>query len=103
MDKPGIQPINKGNPSRCQDTNLEEQQTVTDGDFNCKKVRRLRIKKIIQSWGNRLLNLIMDNMLIQLVREDTIEGQEEELRLNLVFTNDLSDKQNVKYQCHLNK
>lgn len=76
------------------------------GDFNCKEVdwenREAGIN--VDSWGNILLDLSSDNLLIQNVKENTRRrGEDEESRLDLAFTREEDMIQDIRYQPPLGK
>ena len=76
------------------------------GDFNCKEVlwEDWLTEGGELSWGNRLLQLAMDNILPQWVTENTrFRGNEEPSRLDLVFTKEPEIIENVTYKSPIGK
>ena len=76
------------------------------GDFNCKEVdwECMDAGNNASSWGNILLEIITDNFLTQHIKEHTrVRGEDEPSRLDLTFTKDPNDVQNLKYLCPIGK
>ena len=79
---------------------------ILTGDFNCKDVdwENLECGGGHETWGPRFLDLMMENMLTQEVKEDTrYRGEDEPARLDLVLTRKLQLKDDIKYMCPLGK
>ena len=79
---------------------------IVMGDFNCGEVdwENMDAGNNEESWGNRLMELVMENTLTQIIKEKTrIRGEDEPSRLDLVFTKDPNDIKNVAYRCPLGK
>lgn len=56
----------------------------------------------MELWGNRLMDLVINNMLTQQIRGNTRDGGEDKPPiLDLVFTRKPNDIQNVKCRCLL--
>ena len=93
-EKVQLGPRSPGQPSfsmpRPQWVNRNNELMIV-GDFNCKEVnweaRETRGGR--DSWGSMLLEMISDNLMIQIVKVNTRKrGNDEESRLDLVFTKD---------------
>ena len=61
------------------------------GDFNCKKVCwDLYTGGGEESWGDILLDFVMNNIMIQWIKENTkFRGNEETSRIDLLLTKEL--------------
>lgn len=81
-------------------------ELILVGDFNCKEVNWEEgdAGSNMSSWGNVLLDLITDNLLIQNIKEHTRQrGKDEPSRLDLAFTRDPDMITNTKYLPPLGK
>ena len=70
---------------------VRKDKVVLMGDFNCKGVVQEQYEVTDGSeWGEELLNMIMDNLMTQWVKEPTrCRGEDDPARLDLVFTKDI--------------
>ena len=79
---------------------------VLMGDFNCKEVcwEEWYTDGGEETWGARLLNLVMENAMTQWVKEKTrYQCNEEPSRLDLVLTKEIEVVKKVEYKCPINK
>ena len=85
----------------------ESENITIMGDFNCNEVlpwENWSTEGSDLSWGNKLLQLAMDNILTQWVKESTrFQGKEEPARLDLVFTKEPEFVEDMTYQSPLGK
>ena len=76
------------------------------GDFKCSEVKweLFEGEGGDHTWGNRLLNLTMNNMMMQWVTEKTrYRGEDEPSRLDLVFTKGTDLAKEIIYKCPIGK
>ena len=76
------------------------------GDFNCKEINweSFEAGGNQSEWGERFLNLTMENMMTQWVTESTrYRGDDEPTRLDLVLTKGMDLTQEIRYICPLGK
>ena len=81
-------------------------RVIMVGDFNCSNVKWEIFEgdEDENSWGNRLLKLSMENMMIQRVTENTrFRGEDKPSRLDLVFTKEVELTRDISYMCPLGK
>ena len=81
-------------------------RVIMVGDFNCNNVKWETFEgdEDERSWGNRLLNLTLENMMIQRVSENTrFRGEDKPSRLDLVFTKEVELIKDINYVCPIGK
>ena len=81
-------------------------RVILTGDFNCKDVdwENLECGGEQETWGVRFLDLMMENMMTQQIKENTrYRGEDEPARLDLVLTRHLQLNDDIKYMCPLGK
>jgi len=84
----------------------ERKRVILVGDFNCKEINweNYECGGGDETWGGRFLNLIMENMMEQKVKESTrYRGDDEPARLDLVLTRAVDLKDEIQYRCPLGK
>ncbi|XP_050714228.1 uncharacterized protein LOC126997279 [Eriocheir sinensis] len=84
----------------------ESERIILMGDFNCKEVEweDWRTQGTEESWGGRLLQLAMEHVLTQWIKEHTRFGKEGEAsRLDLVFSKEPEVIENIKRDCPIAK
>ena len=74
------------------------------GDFNCSEVNwELFEAEDENTWGNRLLTLALNNMMIQWVKENTRYRDDKPSRLDLIFTKGIELAKDIMYMCPFGK
>ncbi|XP_050695649.1 uncharacterized protein LOC126985138 [Eriocheir sinensis] len=91
----------------CLDGMLREcERIIIMGAFNCKEVKweDWQTQGREESWGGRLLQLAMEHVLTQWIKEHTRFGKEGEAsRIDLVFSKELEVIENLKVDCQIAK
>lgn len=92
---------------RCLERLLKESRNIIlMGDFNCKEVNweEWDTEGGEDSWGNRILNLAMRNVMTQWIKEATrYRGTDEASRLDLLLTKEPDIIGKIKTKCPLGK
>ena len=84
----------------------ERGRLILVGDFNCKEVcwETMDEGTNEETWGAKLMDLTTRYMVTQQVEETTrIRGGDEPSRLDLIFTMDPNEDDNIRYNCPLGK
>ena len=84
----------------------KSKRVILVGDFNCKEINWENYESVVgeHAWGGRFLNLMMENMMEQKVKENTrYRGDDEPARLDLVLTRDVGIEDEIQYKCPLGK
>ena len=84
----------------------DKRRVILLGDFNCKEVdwENYDSGRGDEAWGTRFLNQMMENMMVQRVKENTrLRGDDEPARLDLIFTKDIEICDDIIYKCPLGK
>lgn len=84
----------------------ERGRVILLGDFNCKEINWDNYESGVgdEAWGEKFLNLMMENMMEQKVKENTrYRGEDEPARLDLVLTREVCIEDEIQYRCPLGK
>ena len=84
----------------------ERGRVILVGDFNCKEINWDNYESGVgdEAWGEKFLNLMMENMMEQKVKENTrYRGEDEPARLDLVLTREVCIEDEIQYRCPLGK
>ena len=84
----------------------ESNRLLLCGDFNCKEVDWEGMDSGCEEggWGDKLLELVTDNALVQHIQETTRErGSDNPSRLDLVFTRQREEIGMLELECPLGK
>ena len=84
----------------------EKGKVLLAGDFNCKDVdwENLKCGGEQETWGIKFLDLMMENMMTQEIKENTrYRGDDAPALLDLVLTRHLQLNDDIKYMCPLGK
>ena len=84
---------------------VKKDKVVLMGDFNCKGVVWENYEVTDgNEWGEEMLNMMMDNLMTQWVKETTrCRGEDDPARLDLVFTRGLYLRKDIEHECPLGK
>ncbi len=83
---------------------MENSDIVIVGDFNCKEINweTLTTTGSKNSWSNRQLNWVVENLMTQWVDCDTrFSGRDKPSRLGLVLTKDMEIIETIHYDSPL--
>ena len=84
----------------------ERKKVILVGDFNCKEVNWETYETGMgeNAWGERFLNLMMENMMTQRVKENTrVRGDDEPSQLDLILTRDVQISEDIQCKCPFGK
>lgn len=84
----------------------ERSRVILNGDFNCKEEdwEKYESGGGEDAWGTRFFNQMMENMMVQRVKENTrYRGDDEPARLDLICTREVEICNDINYKCPLGK
>ena len=84
----------------------EKRSVILVGDFNCRKIDWEKYENGggEETWGGRFLNLMIENMMEQRVKENTrYRGDDEPAMLDLILTREIEMENDIRYKCPLGK